>query len=83
MISTRRIMNRMQEMGISLEDMASAMKIPQARMRELLENKEDMVLYQAFCISELLQISNSEIKTYFFCSESTLCTSVNLLEELY
>ena len=68
MINTKLIKNRMCALGISMDDLARDLSIPQKKLKQIIENEKHMVLCDAYLIAERLHISDDELTEFFFCA---------------
>ncbi len=66
MINTDMLTSRMQQLGLSLEELSTRAKMSEKEFCELLNNKRDMILSEAYLLCENLKIPLSEVSRYFF-----------------
>lgn len=69
MANTEKILCRIRELGMTQREIADCLGIKQSTLSLKINNKRPFYLNEAFCIAELLKISNDEFGIYFFAKE--------------
>ena len=66
MVNGRKIKGRMKEKNLSQEAVAKQMEMAQSTFNQKINNIRGMSLDEANKLSEILEISDVEFRTYFF-----------------
>lgn len=66
MVNSKKIKNRIKELGLTHSFLVDKLGIAQATLTQKINNMRSTKLEEAFIVSEILQISDIEFKTYFF-----------------
>ena len=66
MVNTEKIKSRMSEIGVNEEFIAYNLKLAQPSLNLKINNKRSMTIDEMFKMKELLDISNDDLRAYFF-----------------
>lgn len=69
MTNTRKILDRIRELGYKQSDLAKGLGIKQSSLSLKIHNKRPFYIDEAICLAKMLNIRDDEISLYFFANK--------------